>query len=252
MEQQHQGHILIIEDDRFVRYGLSAHLEGMGYTVTSAESGQEANQLLKQRVPDLVLVDLYLSDSNGLDLCYSLKARYNIPLIIITVENEMETQIAAVRDVAEYYFIKPLDSGKLGLLDVSILRALKHYGGSPSDDYAMQLLGSGLRINLQQNWVERWQEHDGTWHREDLTPYEAILLPYFLRNAGRELTYDQLTNQLAVRGKKVSNEALRMVITKLRKKIEENSDQPRFIVAVRGVGYRFVLPHTTTLKEVPS
>lgn len=240
MEKHYQRHILIIEDDEFVRIGLSAHLKTLGYIISTAASSQEANKLMEQRVPDLVLVDIYLPDGSGLDLCYKLKARYKIPLIIITVESQMEMQITAVRDVAEYYFIKPLDTGKLGLLDVSIQRALNHYGGSPSDEYALQHLGPQVRLNLQQKWVERWQ--DGTWHRENLTPYEMILLPYFLRNAGRELTFDQLTNQLAMRDKKVNNEALRMVITKLRKKLEEHPEQPRFIVTVRGVGYRFVAP----------
>src|SRR6185437_10824592 len=125
-----------------------AHFVTEGYQVALAGSGQVARAMLADHIPDLILMDLLLPDGNGLQLCHEIKARYAIPIIIITVVSEYETQIEALRDVAEYFFIKPFDEGKLGVLSASMARALKHYGGGPAEEYAIQHLAPTIQVNL--------------------------------------------------------------------------------------------------------
>jgi DNA-binding response OmpR family regulator len=243
--QQHlrQPHVLIIEDDPFVRAGLQGFLQAEGFSTALAASPDEARQRLRQRVPDLVLLDLYLGEGNkrvGLDLGLSIKREFDIPIIIITIEEDADVQISAVNNLAEYYLVKPLDRGKLGLLRAYIQRALGHYGGTPSQDYTQHILGPTVRVNLYQRWVER-RAADG-WVRERLSPTENALLVFLLRNQGQVLTYDALASQLRLAGPRANQHtAVRMHIANLRKKLGDDAEHPCIIRSIRGVGYQMVI-----------
>jgi two-component system KDP operon response regulator KdpE len=219
--------ILIVDDERAIRRFLRASLTAHGYTVQEAVSGEEAMKLLTDEHPDLLILDVGLSDINGIEVTRRLREWSEIPVIILSVRDQEGDKIAALDAGADDYLTKPFGVGELlARIRVALRRAAK-----PASDpifQADELVVDFTRrvVMLKDNEIS-------------LTPIEYDLLRALVQNAGKVMTHRQLIRAVWGAGYEEESHLLRVNISNLRHKIEPDPTQPRFILTEPGVGYRF-------------
>jgi DNA-binding response OmpR family regulator len=225
--------ILIVEDERAVARGLQYGLASEGFTVLWAETGQRALELARSQDPDLILLDVRLPDVSGFDVCRQLRAEgRRLPILMLTARDEEVDKVLGLELGADDYVVKPYSLREL----ISRIRALlrRAYG-----DLATPVTEGGLSFGDVEVDLERLQvRRQGK--RVDLTPTEFRLLRYLLTHPGRPFSRSALIE--AVWGYDSSVGAERTVdvhVRHLRQKLEDDPSSPRWILTVRGVGYKF-------------
>jgi DNA-binding response OmpR family regulator len=225
--------ILIVEDERAVARGLQYGLASEGFTVLWAETGQRALELARSQDPDLILLDVRLPDVSGFDVCRQLRAEgRRLPILMLTARDEEVDKVLGLELGADDYVVKPYSLREL----ISRIRALlrRAYG-----DLAAPVAEGGLSFGDVEVDLERLQvRRQGK--RVDLTPTEFRLLRYLLTHPGRPFSRSALIE--AVWGYDSSVGAERTVdvhVRHLRQKLEDDPSSPRWILTVRGVGYKF-------------
>ena len=220
--------ILAVDDERQIRRSLQVNLEAKGYEVITAETGEEALQIISHRLPDLALVDLLLPGMDGIELTRHLCETYQIPIIILSAIGEEAKKIEALEVGADDYVTKPFSMEELTARIRSVLRRTASiYGTDPVFKFGDLLVDFDRReIRVREKLVK-------------LTPTEYDLLKYLIQNAGKVLTHGTILR--AVWGPGYSDQAqyLRVFIGNLRKKLEKNTARPQYILTDPGVGYRF-------------
>jgi two-component system KDP operon response regulator KdpE len=220
--------ILAVDDERQIRRSLQVNLEAKGYEVMTAETGEEALQIISHRLPDLALVDLLLPGMDGIELTRHLCETYQIPIIILSAIGEEAKKIEALEVGADDYVTKPFSMEELTARIRSVLRrTASMYGTDPVFKFGDLLVDFDRReIRVREKLVK-------------LTPTEYDLLKYLIHNAGKVLTHGTILR--AVWGPGYSDQAqyLRVFIGNLRKKLEKNTARPQYILTDPGVGYRF-------------
>jgi two-component system KDP operon response regulator KdpE len=221
------AHILIVDDEAQIRKLLEITLSSNGYKVSQAASAREGLIMAANHPPDLVLLDLGLPDENGHSVLNKLRKWYNNPIIILSVQSSEEDIVRALDKGANDYLVKPFRTGELLARIRSVLRKSLEDTGNVVDC-------GDLVIDLQIRVVKKNSE------MIKLTATEFTLLALFAKNGGKVLTHQYLLTQ--VWGPKFDKESqyLRVFIAQLRKKIEDDPNQPKHIVTESGVGYRFV------------
>jgi DNA-binding response OmpR family regulator len=225
--------ILIVEDERAVARGLEYGLASEGFAVLWAATGQRALELARVEDPHLILLDLRLPDVSGFDVCRQLRAEgRKMPILMLTARDEEVDKVLGLELGADDYVVKPFSLREL----VSRIRALlrRAYG-----DLAVGLTGErvsfgDVEVDLERLLVHRQGRLVG------LTPTEFRLLRHLVAHPGRPFSRDELIE--AVWGYDSSVGSARTVdvhIRHLRKKLEEDPANPRWIVTVWGVGYKF-------------
>jgi two-component system KDP operon response regulator KdpE len=219
--------ILVVDDEQEIRRMLKVALSAHGYAVAEAPSGKEGlNQALIFH-PDLVILDLGLPDLDGMEVIRALREWSSIPVIILSVREEENDKIEALDAGADDYLTKPFSMGELlARIRVAIRRTAR------TEDEPV-LAFPDLTIDLARRLVLRNQEEI------KVTPTEYEILKYLALHAGRVVTHRQLLR--AVWGPNFQEEThyLRVYVGQLRRKIEEDPAQPRYILTESGVGYRF-------------
>jgi len=220
--------ILIIDDEEQIRRLLRVALRGHGYQTTEATSGKDGLNEAAMSRPDLVILDLGLPDLDGLTVLRGIREWSQVPVIILTVHEQEHEKITALNSGADDYVTKPFSMGEL-LARISV--ALRHAAGS--EDEPVISLGD-LTVDLARRRVTVGDSE------VKLTPTEYDILKNLATHAGRVLTHRQLLGN--VWGKQYEGEVhyLRVYIGQLRRKIEPNPTQPRYILTEPGVGYRLV------------
>jgi len=220
--------ILAVDDERQIRRSLQVNLEAKGYEVITAETGEEALQLISHRPPDLALVDLLLPGMDGIELTRQLCETYQIPIIILSAIGEEAKKIEALEVGADDYVTKPFSMEELIARIRSVLRrsTSMHKTASVFTLRELQVDFDRRDIRIREKPVK-------------LTPTEYDLLKYLIHNAGKVLTHGTILR--AVWGPGYSDQAqyLRVFIGNLRKKLEKNTARPQYILTDPGVGYRF-------------
>lgn len=225
--------ILIVEDERAVARGLEYGLSSEGYTVQWAETGQQALALARDQDPHLILLDIRLPDISGFDVCRQLRTEgRRMPILMLTARDEEVDKVLGLELGADDYVVKPYSLREL----LSRIRALlrRAYG-----DLAAVAPGRKLAFGDIEMDLERLQVYRGG-RMVDLTPTEFRLLRYLVTHPQRPFSRDALIQ--AVWGYDSSIGSARTVdvhIRHLREKLEEDPAKPRWLVTVRGVGYRF-------------
>jgi two-component system KDP operon response regulator KdpE len=220
--------VLVIEDEaqmrRFIRASLSAH----GYTVSEAMTGGEAIALATSRNPDVILMDLGLPDTDGVDLTRRVREWSRTPIIVISARGRETDKVEALDAGADDYLTKPFGVEEL-LARIRV--ALRHALGAVRADESLLEFGS-LRIDLARREVkvEGRDVH--------LTPTEYRLLTLLARNAGRVLTHRQIIREVWGPSYAGQTHHVRVHMAELRKKIEADPARPRLILTEPGVGYR--------------
>lgn len=239
MEAPFGRQILLVEDDRIVRQDVKQYLERNGYTVLLAERGQKALEIITRTLPDLALIDIYLPDMSGFEVCRALKRYADVPIIFLTHDTQEDTKVLALEQYAEDYITKPYGQRELG---ARISRVLRRFSGPAEESYAELIVDDYLRINFSHHWIEVKKpdpETGSEYTRLLLTPIESRIMHILIRNAGRVMTTESLLARVWSGEDDAYPEGLRVHVRRLRMKIEIDASDPKYIVTERGLGYRF-------------
>jgi two-component system KDP operon response regulator KdpE len=218
--------ILIIDDERAIRRFLRASLTAHGYTVFEAISGQEGLNAVITHRPDLIILDLGLPDMAGIKVLRQLREWTQIPIIILSVQEQEADKIAALDAGANDYLTKPFGIGEL----MARLRVALRHATQPTVQPVFTI--GELSVDLARRLVTVANQEI------QLTPTEYDLLKLFVTHAGKVLTHQQILRQVWGVGYTHELHLLRVNISNLRRKIEPDPTRPRYILTEPGVGYR--------------
>jgi two-component system KDP operon response regulator KdpE len=218
--------ILIIDDEIQIRRFLRFALEASDYRVYEADNGHEGLLSAAKIRPDLILLDLGLSDMTGHEVLSALREWTRTPIIILSVRDSDQDKVAALDGGADDYLTKPFSTDELL---ARIRAAMRH--AQPEPDEPVLIFGT-VQIDLARRLVTRSGE------AVKLTPTEYALLKLMARHAGRVLTHQQILRE--VWGAEYLNEThyLRVYFAQLRHKLEDDPALPSLLITEPGVGYR--------------
>jgi DNA-binding response OmpR family regulator len=225
--------ILIVEDDRAVARGLEYGLADEGFEVLWAETGQQALDLARERDPHLILLDIRLPDISGFDVCRQLRSEgKRQPILVLTALDEDLDKVLGLELGADDYVVKPYSLRVL----VSRIRALlrRAYGELAAVSVGDRLRFGDVEVDMERLLVTRRDK------LVDLTPTEFRLLRYLVSNPNRPFSRDELIEAVWGYASDVgSDRTVDVHVRHLRQKLEDDPADPRWIVTVRGVGYKF-------------
>ncbi|MPY98593.1 MAG: response regulator [Actinophytocola sp.] len=230
--------VLIVEDEESFADPLTFLLRKEGFTATVATTGQEALDEFDRNGADIVLLDLMLPGMSGTDVCKQLRARAAVPVIMVTARDSEIDKVVGLELGADDYVTKPYSAREL----IARIRAVLRRGlegaagtaGAEGDFGAPPALAAGpVRMDVQRHVVTVGGEE------VSLPLKEFDLLEYLLRNAGRVLTRGQLIDRVWGADYVGDTKTLDVHVKRLRAKIEPDPGSPRYLVTVRGLGYKF-------------
>lgn len=219
--------ILLIEDDNRLAAMVKDYLGESDFAVTIAETGQQGLTMQQQGHFDAVLLDLMLPDIDGLDVCRTLRARDRVPIMMLTAKGEPLDRIVGLELGADDYLPKPFEPREL----LARLRAILRRG---RDDDLSGLLRFGS-LEIDPNAMEA--RVDGRVCA--LTAHQFKLLEVFAGRAGRVLSRDTIMNALTGENLSAFDRSIDVHVSRIRAEIEEDPNQPRRLITVRGAGYVF-------------
>jgi two-component system KDP operon response regulator KdpE len=219
-------HILIVEDDADTAEMVSISLETAGYSTATVDSGEIALSEITNRQPDLVLLDLGLPDMPGLEVLKQVRANSFLPLIVISGHTHERDKVVALEQGADDFMGKPFSQEELLARVMALLRRV---GWTPVPEPKLTVRHLELDMARRQASIRGKKLH--------LTPVEYGILVTMMRGAGEVVTHDDLLH--AVWGERYEGDysVLRVNISRLRQKLEENPRHPSYIVTVPGQGY---------------
>jgi len=225
--------ILVVDDKANVRQLLSEYLTGQGFKVVTATNGREALYAARHETPDVILLDIMMPEMDGYEFLREYRRERSVPVIIITAREEETDAVLGLELGADDYVIKPFRMRELVARVKAVLRRSEH-----ADANARPLhVGDVLLDEATHTVTARGQP-------VSLTPTEFNLLGLLMRSAGQVLTRQQLADRLTENGFAGLERTLNVHVRNLRAKIEPDSDRPRYIETVFGVGYRFSAPES--------
>lgn len=228
------AHLLIVDDDERIRSLLGRFLRRNGYMVTTASDAAQARRLLKGLEFDLIVLDVMMPGEDGISLTRDLRKALDTPILLLTAKGEIEDRIAGLEGGADDYLSKPFEPRELLLRIAAILRRI------PAADHSQPkfLTLGALRYDTEKG--ELWQ--NDTHIR--LTGTEQALLRRLAASRGQSVSRAELIEDMG-RGPSTeegenSERAIDVQITRLRRKLEPDPKEPRFLQTVRGTGYMLV------------
>ncbi len=224
--------ILVVDDDDNVRRLVAAYLEREGYDVAQAADGNAAIRSVETAAPDLLILDLMLPGPGGLQVARRLKDSVGVPVIMLTARGEEDDVLRGFEAGADDYLVKPFSPKVL----VARVRAVLRRAGLGTDDDAAPLVRGPLVMDERSRMVSI----DGT--PVELTAIEFDLLRALADHPGWVYSREQLLERVWGYDHLGDSRVVDVHVANLRKKIGDDSSQPRFIRTVRGVGYKFQVP----------
>lgn len=222
-----KAEIVVIDDEAPIRKLLEITLESNDYKVWFAETGKEGMLIAVNHPPELILLDIGLPDKSGHEILKELRTWYNKAIIILSVQDSEEDIVKALDNGATDYLTKPFRTAELLARIRSAIRR-----NQLQNDCSI-LTCEDLQIDFGARVVKRNNEI------VKLTSTEFNLLALFMKNEGRVLTHQYILKEIWGLGYQMETQYLRVFVATLRKKIEENPNQPKHIITESGVGYRF-------------
>ncbi len=222
--------VLLVEDEVAIAEGLTVRLEAEGFQVSWVRDGLEVVRAWERFRPDLVLLDVMLPGRSGTDVCRDLRQRSDVPIIMLTAKAAEVDRVVGLELGADDYVTKPFSTREL----VARIRAVLRRGGAvDASDLDAPVEASGVRVDRARHEVHV----DG--RLVELPPKEFDLLGYLVENAGRVLTRHQLIDEVWGSDYVGDTKTLDVHVRRLRTRIEDEPHEPRRLLTVRGVGYRF-------------
>lgn len=231
MSPQPEIHLLIVDDDERIRTLLQKYLMRNGFWVTSARDGAHARRLLAGLDFDLIVLDVMMPGEDGISLTRDLRRSLTTPILLLTAKAEADDRIAGLEAGADDYLTKPFEPRELLLRINAILRR------TPPE------VETRLPRVLHMGPVRYDVDRGEMWRGDDLvrlTATEAALMRIFAARPGEAVSRTQLVEDLGRgggRGDSAQERAVDVQITRLRRKVEADPKQPRYLQTVRGAGY---------------
>lgn len=224
--------VLIAEDDPDIVEVLRLYLENAGYRVLAASDGVAAMEVLRRESVDVGLFDIMMPRMNGYELIRRVRSVSSIPILVISAKKEDSDKILGLDLGADDYLVKPFNPLEVLARVRSAVRRSYDLSGAAEDRNPESVSYADLRIDLA-----AMQLYKGD--REiDLTPTELKILLLFMKNPGRVYTKVQISKYLNGEYYDADEKTIMVHISNLREKIEENPKKPRYILTVRGLGYK--------------
>jgi two-component system KDP operon response regulator KdpE len=227
------GRVLVIDDDPQIRRAMKMTLSAHGYEVADARTGEEGLANLRSSGYDLVLLDMNIPGMGGIETCRLIRSSSEVAIIMLTVNNTEKAKVDALDAGADDYVTKPFSTPELLARIRAALRRLPH----PERVELQPLKAQGVDIDLSSRQVTVGGR------TASLSPKEFDLLSYLLARANKTISHRELLQ--AIWGPDYGDELeyIRVFVNRLRRKIEPDPSQPRFLLTDAWTGYRFHLPH---------
>jgi len=239
MTTEAQPRLLIAEDDTRIREGLVDLLTSEGYRVTAAIDGNDAEQLLANATFDLAILDIMMPGKSGYDLCRDIRAGGSqIPIIMLTAKGEEIDKVVGLKMGADDYITKPFGVHELLARVDAVLRRVQRAAAISKADLPSQepfdfgeahVFPARYRLKVNGETI-------------DLSAKELDLIIYFHNNAGRVVSRDEALDAVWGVNYFGTTRTLDQHVARVRKKIEKDSANPRFLKTVHGIGYRYEVP----------
>ena len=228
-----KAQILIVEDDNAVAKLMMATMESQGYQYRIAKTGAGAIMEALSYKPEVMILDLGLPDTDGIEVINKIRAWSNMPIIVVSARSEDADKVAALDAGADDYLTKPFSVDELLARLRVALRRVRYDRQRLSEESSVYENG-GLRIDYAAGCVYL----DG--NEIHLTPIEYKLLVLLAKNTGKVLTHNYILREIWGNPTKSDVQSLRVFMATLRKKLEKTPSEPRYIQTHIGVGYRMI------------
>ena len=225
--------VLIVDDDPAILRFVRANLSTEGYEVFTAMDGVEALETIERELPDLVILDIMLPRMDGFEVCRQLREWSPMPVIMLSARGDEEDKVKCLDLGADDYMSKPFGVRELLARIKAVLRRTESVRAAPT-----QLSFTSAGGDLEINFGARQVTVSGSEVR--LTATEYALLQEFVLNVGKVLTHAHLLNKVWGPEYRDERKYLQVFVYRLRAGVERDPDDPRHILTVHGVGYRFV------------
>ena len=236
-----KGAVAIVDDDENLRLVVSTYLEGDGYTPFEAESSASLLSLLDKESIDIILLDLNLGGDDGLMLLPQIKQKTSVPVIIVSGKSEMTDRVVGLEMGADDYLTKPFEMRELSARIKANLRRSQPMPVNISQQNDSDPMSHKKKVGEWEFDTNKLQLiHAESGEIEDLTKNEYDLLITFVNSPNRALSRDYLYESLKDEDYNSFDRAIDVQVTRVRKKLRDDPQKPRYIKTVRGVGYMFI------------
>lgn len=220
--------VLIVEDEKNIRNFIATTLKSSNYKVIECQTGNEALSISTSHCPDVILLDLGLPDMDGISVLKSIRSWSTVPIVVISARSQEKEKVEALDLGADDYITKPFGTSELlARIRTALRHSTKH---TPNAVFRVK----DLSIDFDKRLIT---VQDKEIH---LTQIEFKLVSLLAQNAGKVLTYDFMITSIWGPYADKNNQILRVNMANIRRKIEENPGDPKYIFTEVGVGYRMV------------
>jgi two-component system KDP operon response regulator KdpE len=229
--------ILVVDDDSQIRRVMRNALSSHGYTIIEARNGEEALKKVRTERLDLIILDLNMPDMDGIEVCREIRVVSNLPIVMLTVRSAEKDKVRALDAGADDYVVKPFG------IDELLARIRAALRRAPGEAVETSVVTKEMHLDFDNRTivVQGKSVH--------LTPKEFELLRELVTNAGKPVSHRRLLQAVWGPDYGEETESLRVMVNQLRKKIEPDPANPRFIRTEPWIGYRFVLPQESVVKQ---
>lgn len=228
MSGRKQYRLLIIDDDASLDALLAEYFLRFGHRLTAATTAADGLHLLRRDDPDLLILDVMLPDADGIQLCRRIRAESAVPIVMLTARGDVPDRVLGLESGADDYVPKPFEPRELVARVETLLRRLREMPPrrlTAAGDLVLET--ATRRVTLQGEAIE-------------LTSMEFELLRILMESHNRVLSRDSLLQRLRGIDASVFDRSVDMLVSRVRRKLADDSRQPRYIKTVRGSGYQFV------------
>jgi len=222
--------VLVVEDEQSLREPLVYILQREGFDVLEAVDGPSALVQWQNNSPDLILLDLMLPGMSGVDVCREIRTRSNVPIIMVTAKDSEVDKVVGLEIGADDYVVKPYSTREL----LARIKAVLRRGVAPDSNESRSVLEAGpVRLDTERHAV--------TVNGQPVTlPLKEFeLLEYLMDNTNRVLTRGQIIDRVWGSNYYGDTKTLDVHVKRIRSKIEPDPANPKFIMTIRGLGYKF-------------
>ena len=224
-------HLLVVEDDAHIRLGLCDALRGEGYEVTECRDGLQAGPLLRQRKPDLVILDIMLPGKSGFDVCREMRAeKIRTPVLMLSAKGQEIDKVVGLELGADDYVTKPFSLRELLARVQALLRRASP--GAVVADVPAEIAFGPVHVDCKALRGQRGK------HSFELTPRELKVLAVLFRERGNAVSRETILTEVWGIEYYGTTRTLDHLVVKLRQKIEATPGEPRHLLTVHGLGYR--------------
>ena len=223
------GTVLIVEDDRNTAALVATYLEREGFVAVVVHDGGQAIQVAGECNPIFVILDMMLPNRDGWDICRTLRETSDVPVLMLTAREEEADRVAGLAMGADDYVVKPFSPREL----VERVKAILRRSRPASTRHVAVIAFNGLVLDPEKHNVTR------NGRPVALTASEYKILQALMVSPGKAFSREELLEHCYSHGEVVIDRVIDVHIGKLRQKIEDDTTRPRFILTVRGYGYRF-------------